>query len=79
MKRLTECVHANPYELLACAAITPHSPMAAVLEAGFTLIEQGRMTIETRQAWDLLRRVEERLAVDFIVLPAPTAASNLEA
>jgi len=69
----------DPYQLLACAGITPDSSMEAIREAGFTLIEQDQMTSQAREAWDLLRRVDQRLVVDFTVVPATAAGANLEA
>jgi len=53
--------------------------MEAIREAGFTLIEQDQMTSQAREAWDLLRRVDQRLVVDFTVVPATAAGANLEA
>jgi hypothetical protein len=58
-----------PYDALAPAGITPGSTQREVLDASFELMAQGRMTAEARQAWDELRRVPRRLAVDFLLYP----------
>jgi hypothetical protein len=55
-----------PYELLAEAGVGPGSSMKEILDASFVLMEQGRWSPTVRAAWDELRSVERRLAVDFL-------------
>lgn len=56
-----------PYDLLAEVGVSPSASMKEVLEASFLLMEQGRWSPEVRRAWDELRIVERRLAVDFLL------------
>lgn len=58
-----------PYDALAPAGITPDSTTREILDASFDLMVQGRMTPEVRQAWDELRRVPQRLVIDFFLYP----------
>jgi hypothetical protein len=58
-----------PYDSLAPAGITPDSTTREILDASFDLMAQGRMTPEVRQAWDELRRIPQRLVVDFFLYP----------
>jgi hypothetical protein len=58
----------SAYALLAPAAVTPDATTRELLDASFELMERGLMTHETRQAWDELRQVPRRLAVDFLLL-----------
>ncbi|HEX2300998.1 MAG TPA: hypothetical protein VHH34_21230 [Pseudonocardiaceae bacterium] len=55
-----------PYDLLAAAGVGPNSSMKEILDASFLLMEQGRWSPQVRAAWDELRTVERRLAVDFL-------------
>ncbi|HSS52637.1 MAG TPA: hypothetical protein VLX28_27150 [Thermoanaerobaculia bacterium] len=59
-----------PYEVLAGAGVTPDSTIREILDASFDLMAQGRMTAETRQAWDELRLPSRRLVVDFFLYTA---------
>jgi hypothetical protein len=72
-----------PYDLLAPAGIHPASTMQEIRDASFSLMAQGAMTPEIRNAWDTLRRSERRLAVDFFICeteqpvePAPAGAER---
>lgn len=56
-----------PYDLLAGVGIGPSSSMKEILDASFLLMEQGRWSPEVRRAWDELRTIERRLAVDFLL------------
>lgn len=56
----------DPYDLLADAGVDPDSSMKEILDASFLLMEKGRWSPEVRGAWDELRTVERRLAVDFL-------------
>lgn len=56
-----------PYDVLGRAGITPAASLQEVLGASFTLMEQGGMTAEERQAWDELRLLPRRLLVDFFL------------
>jgi hypothetical protein len=58
---------AVPYDLLAETGISPSSSMKEIRDASFVLMEQGRWSPEVRRAWDTLRMVESRLAVDFLL------------
>ena len=55
-----------PYDVLETVGITPDSTMQQVNDASFDLMDQG-MTPEARAAWDELRLVRRRLAVDFFL------------
>jgi hypothetical protein len=55
-----------PYDVLAEAGVGPNSSMKEILDSSFLLMEQGRWSPEVRAAWDELRTVERRLAVDFL-------------
>jgi hypothetical protein len=61
-----------PYDALAEVGITPASSMRAIQDASYSLIEQGLWTREKRAAWDELRRVEDRLWIDFFLYPLVT-------
>ena len=57
-----------PYDLLAPVGITPQSSMQQIRSVMFSLMEQNLMTPARREAWDTLRRLEQRLAVDFFMV-----------
>jgi hypothetical protein len=57
---------ADPYGILRGATIHSDSSQAQVLAVVFDLIGDG-MTDEVQQAWNTLRLVERRLAVDFFL------------
>lgn len=61
-----------PYDLLAEAGVGPGSSMEEIRDASFLLMEQGRWSPEVRGAWDELRMVERRLAVDFLLYDVET-------
>ena len=63
-----------PYDLLAEAGVGPGSSMKDILDASFHLMEQGRWSPEVRGAWDELRTVERRLAVDFLLYDVDISA-----
>jgi hypothetical protein len=56
-----------PYDVLAKSGITLSSSLREVLDASFSLMEQGVMTQEERQAWDDLRLLPRRLLADFFL------------
>jgi hypothetical protein len=63
-----------PYDVLAKAGITLSSSLREVLDASFSLMEQGAMTLEERQAWDELRLLPRRLLADFFLYDLDPAA-----
>ncbi len=62
-----------PYDLLAEAGVGPSSSMKEILDASYLLMER-RWSPEVRGAWDELRTVERRLAVDFLLYDVDIAA-----
>ncbi len=71
-----------PYDLLSVAGVGPGSSMEEIRDASYLLMEQGQWSPEVRAAWDELRMVERRLAVDFLLIDtdvATEAASAREA
>jgi hypothetical protein len=56
-----------PYAALREAGIHPGSPVEAIKDASFVLMEKGAMSPEARLAWDRLRSLEGRLRVDAVL------------
>jgi hypothetical protein len=76
---LTEWEGGFPYDLLAPAGITPESTAKEVKDAPFILMEQRAMSPESTRAWEILRRPDQRLMVDFFMLdeqPAPESGGR---
>lgn len=63
----------QPYEILASAGVGPSSTMAEVRDASFALMEARAFGRAQRLAWDALKSVPQRLAVDFMMLLGPGA------
>ena len=59
----------SPYAALRAGGIGPDATMAAVQDASFALMENQALTPEAREAWDRLRSLPERLAVDAFLYP----------
>lgn len=70
---------AAPYDLLAVAGVGPSSSMKEIRDASYLLMEQRRWTPEVRRAWDELRMVERRLAVDFLLYDLDIGAETASA
>jgi len=67
-----------PYEYLAARlteigaqAIGPDSPASVIRDAFFDLMGGGPPTQEARIVWDMLRRIDDRLVVDFFLYEVP--------
>lgn len=67
-----------PYDHLTPAGVDFDSSLAEIREASFALMQQKAMGPKTRQAWDALRRPQNRLEVDFFLLQDVDAAALLE-
>src|SRR5438874_7127904 len=67
--RLTHPWHpgAYPYEVFAAAGLTPQTPHGAVLDLSLQLQAQNKMDRTAREAFDALRTLPSRLAVDFFL------------
>ncbi|MGH3784979.1 MAG: hypothetical protein ACRDRG_00135 [Pseudonocardiaceae bacterium] len=57
----------SPYDILAEAGVGPSSSMQDIRDASYHFMEQDRWGSEVRGAWDELRTLERRLAVDFLL------------
>lgn len=57
----------HPYDLLAEVGVTPTSSHREVLDVSFVLMERGALPPAVRAAWDELRNLERRLAIDFFL------------
>ena len=68
---LTSWPGAFPYDVLARVGVTPASPMTKVQDASFALMQKGLMNQTARNAWEELRFVARRLAVDFFMVEEP--------
>ncbi|MCI0439058.1 MAG: hypothetical protein L0177_07990 [Chloroflexi bacterium] len=62
-----------PYDVLAEPSITPQSSASYIHKAHDTLVSGKPWTRERRQAWDKLRKIQERLLVEFFLYPVTEA------
>ncbi len=65
-----------PYDVFEPVGITPSSSHAEVQDAAFAMQRKRLFSQEVQAAWDELRLVERRLAVDLLVYPEPRSAEE---
>ncbi|MFI0409329.1 hypothetical protein [Actinomadura sp. 3N508] len=63
-----------PYDVLACAGVTPDTSHAAMQDVPFDLLARRAMTPEAQQAWNELRTVRRRMLADLMLYDADPAA-----